>query len=111
MKQMAMVLIAVVGILWSSGVWAAAGPKSQARAVRGEVVAVNLTDSPQVIVITAKVGKKQEEMVVGATVESGAEILRGKDRITLGDIKVGQTVELTYVKDEKGLTARSIRVK
>ncbi|WP_447974798.1 hypothetical protein [Nitrospira sp. Kam-Ns4a] len=82
-----------------------------ARVVRGEVVAVNLSDTPPVIVVAVKVGKMQEELIVGASVESGAQITRGTERLPLSDIKVGQTVELTYVKHEQGLRAQSIRVK
>jgi predicted RecA/RadA family phage recombinase len=108
MKPIIPIMCAAVIILWAGG---AAEAKSPARTVTGEVVAVNLTDSPQVIVVSTKVGKKQEEMIVGAAVESGAQITRGKDRVALSDIKVGQKVELTYVKSDKGLTAQSIRLK
>lgn len=80
------------------------------RTVRGEVVAVNVTDFPQVIVVKTMTAK-QQEMIVGATVESGATITRGKERVTLNSIMVGEPVELTYVKSQEGLVARSIHVR
>ncbi|WP_447973098.1 hypothetical protein [Nitrospira sp. Kam-Ns4a] len=110
MKRVMVVMMVLAGLLWSAGVWAAEA-RSQTRTVRGEVVAVNLSDTPPVIVVAVKVGKTQEELIVGASVESGAQITRGTERIPLSDIKVGQTVELTYVKHEQGLRAQSIRVK
>lgn len=110
MRRVMLVLLALTGLLWSAGAWAAEA-RSQLRTVRGEVVAVNRSDTPPVIVVAAKVGKKQEELIVGASVEAGAQITRGTQRLTLSDIKVGQTVELTYVKNEQGLRAQSIRVK
>lgn len=78
--------------------------------VRGEVVAVNVRDFPQVIVVKTMTAKKQE-LIVGATVESGANITRGKERVSLNSIKVGDSVDLTYVKSMDGLVARSINVR
>lgn len=80
------------------------------RTVRGEVVAVNTQDTPQVIVVKAMTAKKQE-MIVGATVDQGVKITRGSQRVSLGDIKAGEVVELQYVKHQDGLAARSIHVR
>ena len=80
------------------------------RSVRGEVVAVNVTDTPNVIVVKTMTGKNQE-LIVGATVGSRTEILRGRQHVSLQDIKVGESVNLNYVKGPGGLEARSIRVR
>lgn len=87
-----------------------AASESHARTVQGEVVAVNVSDSSHVIVV--KVGKTpKKELIVGATVESGVTITRGKQQISLDNLKVGETVSLTYVKNPDGLTARSIQAR
>lgn len=78
------------------------------RTVRGEVVAVNLQASPQVIVIkAAKSGK--DDLIVGATVGSETKVTRGSQAISLGALKLGETVSLTYTKHEDGLAAQSIQ--
>jgi hypothetical protein len=86
-----------------------AASESSVRTVQGEVVAVNVTDSPHVIVVKAEMGKK--ETIVGATVESGVEITRGKQRVSLDSLQVGEKVALTYVKKNDGLAARSIQAR
>jgi len=73
-------------------------------------MAVTVNESPQVIVIKTMTAAKKE-MIVGATVESGAEVTRGKDPIALADIKVGETVELKYVKNADGLVAKSVHAR
>ena len=100
---MAMVIMGVSGV-----VVPVAG--AEVRSVRGQVVAVNVTDSPQVIVVKAMTPDKKE-LIVGATVDSGAEITRGNQRITLKDIKIGESAQLTYTKSPDGLAVRSIRVR
>jgi hypothetical protein len=103
-------------LIWMSmvilGLSGAAVPDAGAevRSVRGQVVAVNVTDSPQVIVVKAMTPDKKE-LIVGATVDSGAEITRGNQRITLKDVKVGESAQLTYTKSPDGLAARSIRIR
>lgn len=78
--------------------------------VKGEVVAVNLKVDPQVIVVKAMTRNKQE-LIVGATIEKGATITRGSRPVKLADIKVGEAVDLTYLKNADGLVARSIHVR
>jgi hypothetical protein len=95
--------------------WALTAPLAGAaeqtmRTVQGEVVAVNVQDSPNVIVVKTVTAKKQE-MIVGAVVESGAVITRGKEKVGLDNLQVGETVSLTYSKSQDGLVARSIQVK
>jgi hypothetical protein len=106
-------LYSAVAVTAAVGGWmvplAGAASESPARTVQGEIVAVNVTDSPPVIVVKTMSGKK--EMVVGAAVESGAEILRGKQKVSLDSLKAGDKVTLTYVKKGDGLAARSIQAR
>ncbi len=105
----------LAGVLASIAVLAAVASPGLAatesvRTVRGEVVAVNGQATPPTIVVKAMSGKKQE-MIVGATVDPSVAVMRGKTRVTLGDIKPGETVELHYVKHEDGLAARAIHAR
>jgi len=78
--------------------------------VKGEVVATNLKVDPQIIVVKAMTQNKQE-LIVGATIEKGATITRGNKQVKLADIRVGEAVDLTYLKNADGLVARSIHVR
>lgn len=78
--------------------------------VRGEVVAVNVNDTPNVIVLRSTTGKNQE-LIVGATVDPDVRITRGTTRVRLSNLKVGESVDLVYVKTLEGLVARSIHVR
>lgn len=80
------------------------------RTVRGEVIALTVSETPQVIVLKTMSAAKKE-MIVGATVESDAAVTRGKNRVTLADIKVGETVELKYLKNADGLVAKSVHAR
>ena len=84
--------------------------KDGSRSVRGKVVAVNVTDHPNVIVVKVMTAS-HKEMTVGATVGLETDITRGNERVELKDIKVGESVELHYDKNPDGLAARSIRVR
>lgn len=98
-------------VLWGGHApWSAAQPNPVVQTVQGEVVAVNLQSTPNVIVVKVILSSKQE-MIVGATVGAGVPITRGKEAIGLDGIKTGQTVSLTYVKNEDGLAARAIQVR
>ncbi|MGQ0811327.1 MAG: hypothetical protein ACT4OO_08905 [Nitrospiraceae bacterium] len=77
--------------------------------VQGQVVAVNLKETPPIIVVTTRLA--QQEMIVGATVGFGASITRGTRRITLDALKVGESVTIVYRKDPSGLVAQSILAK
>ena len=74
------------------------------------MVAVNLQSTPNIIVVKVILPSKQE-MIVGATVGPDVAITVEKQAIGLSGIKTGQTVSLTYVKDQDGLTAKSIQVR
>jgi hypothetical protein len=101
------VMLAVAGMV---GVTALVVEADQpTRTVKGEVVAVNVADNPPVIVVKTITAKKQES-IVGAVVESGTVITRGAKKVTLDNLKVGETASVTYVKNDDGLVARAIHV-
>ncbi len=75
--------------------------------IRGTVQSVTPGDTPPVVVIRGLHGHK-EEIVVGAMVQQGATVLRGKRKIGLDQIQVGDDVTLKYVKTREGLAVRSI---
>ncbi len=101
------VTLTVVGLIGSMVPFAAAD--APARTVKGEVVAVNVSDSPPVIVVKSMTAKKQE-LIVGAVVDAGTVITRGSKKVTLDNVKLGETASISYVKNEDGLVARSIHV-
>jgi hypothetical protein len=101
-------ILALGAVLFGSVITSAGEPV--VRTVRGEVISVTVSESPQVIVVKTMTAAKKE-MIVGATVESGAVVTRGKTRVTLADIKVGETVELKYIKNTDGLVAKSIHAR
>lgn len=103
-------LVVGLAMLWAAALPVGAESKAAARTVRGEVVAVNVQDSPHTIVVKAMKGSK-DELIVGATVESDTKIMRGKQPVDLSTLKVGESVDLTYVKQEDGLVARSIHAR
>jgi hypothetical protein len=103
------VMLLMMGLVasWQPPVLAA---EPAVRSVQGEVIAVTVDDTPQIIVVKTVIGTKKE-MIVGATVESGTVITRGKNRVSLADVKVGEKVELKYIKNAEGLVAKSVRVR
>ena len=80
------------------------------RTVAGEVEAVNVAATPQIIVVKVVLPTK-ETMIVGATVASDILITRGKKRASLSDLKAGDRVQFTYEKHETGIAARAIHVR
>ncbi len=102
------VVLALIGIALLDG--SALASKGHAMKVRGEVVAINVIDTPNVIVLRSTTARNQE-MIVGATVQSDVKIMRRTQRVNLGDIQIGDSVDLVYVKTAEGLTARSIHVR
>jgi len=77
--------------------------------VHGQVVAVNLAQTPHMIVIKTPL-IKQDDMTVGAKVTAQTKIVRKGKRIMLQTISVGAPVWLTYIKKKDGLFARVIQV-
>ena len=112
MTKTARTLMSVVALVLSGslGLWSAAEADNATRTVQGKVVAVNLQSTPNIIVVTVILPSKQE-MIVGATVGPDVAITKEKQAIGLSGIKTGQTVSLTYVKDQDGLTAKSIQIR
>lgn len=78
--------------------------------VQGTVIAVTLSQTPQLIVVKTPLGPRNH-MTVGATVTAHTKILRGDKRVTLNAIREGEAVWLTYVKTQGGVLAEVIRVK
>jgi hypothetical protein len=77
--------------------------------VHGQVVAVNLVQTPHMIVIKTPLSK-HDDMTVGAKVTAQTKIVRKGKRIMLQTISVGAPVWLTYIKKKDGLFARVIQV-
>ena len=77
--------------------------------VHGQVMAVNITQSPHMIVVKTPL-TKHDDMTVGAKVTAESRIIRKGKRIALQSIRVGEMVWLTYVKQRDGVFARLIQV-
>jgi len=77
--------------------------------VHGQVTAVNISQSPHMIVVRTPL-TKHDDMTVGAKVTAQTRIVRKGKRIALQTIRVGEAVWLTYVKQRDGVFARIIQV-
>ena len=77
--------------------------------VHGQVVALNLAQSPHMIVIKTPLGK-HDDMTVEAKVTVQTKIIRNGKRITLQTVSMGAAVWLTYIKKKDGVFARVIQV-
>ena len=77
--------------------------------VHGQVMAVNIAETPHMIVIKTPL-TKQNDMTVGAKVTAQTRILRKGKGIALQTIRVGDIVWLTYVKQRDGVFARVIQL-
>ena len=77
--------------------------------VHGQVTAVNVSQSPNMIVVKTPLSK-QNDMTVGAKVSAQTKITRRGKRISLQHVNVGEAVWLTYVKQRDGVFARVIQV-
>jgi hypothetical protein len=104
---MLMVALSLAGL---SEIGVTAAPDDMVRTVRGEVVATNLKDTPQTIVVRVLLPNK-DELTVGASVPPDTRITRAKRPATLADIKVGESVDLTYRRNPAGLAAQAIAVR
>lgn len=101
-------LLALLGFVMMPGEVGAT--KSRFAEVQGEVMVVNVQDTPNVIVLRG-VTSKNVELIVGATVDSEVDITRGDQRVSLSELQVGELVDMVYVKTLEGLIARSINVR
>jgi hypothetical protein len=77
--------------------------------VHGQVIAVNVAQTPHMIVVKTPL-TKHNDMTVGAKVTAESRIIRKGKRIALQTIRVGEMVWLTYVKQRDGVFARLIQV-
>ena len=77
--------------------------------VHGQIVALNLAQTPNMIVIKTPLSK-HDDMTVGAKVTAQTKIVRKGKRITLQTLSVGAAVWLTYIKKKDGVFARVIQV-
>jgi hypothetical protein len=77
--------------------------------VHGQVIAVNVAQTPHLIVVKTPLSK-QNDMTVGAKVTAQTRIVRKGKRVALQTIRVGEAVWLTYVKQRDGVIARNIQV-
>lgn len=77
--------------------------------VRGQVVAVNIAQTPNTIVVKTPL-TKHNDMTVGAKVTAQTRIVRKGKKVALQTISVGEVVWLTYVKQRDGVFAQSIQV-
>ena len=75
----------------------------------GQVMSVNVAQSPQMIVVKTPL-TKHNDMTVEAKVTAQTRIVRKGKRIMLQTIRVGEVVWLTYVKQRDGVFARVIQV-
>jgi hypothetical protein len=77
--------------------------------VHGQVTAVNVSQSPHMIVVKTPLSK-HNDMTVGAKVTAQTKIMRKGKRISIQHVSVGEVVWLTYVKQRDGLFAQVIQV-
>ncbi len=78
------------------------------RVVRGPVTAVDASANPNTLVMQTGSGK--QAMTVGVDVPSTTNIMKGKTKISLSDIKVGDRVALRYDRTNDRLVAEQIRI-
>lgn len=106
----AICLVGATGILLLTNSPPSLAGETVTRTVRGTVVATDTSASPQTIVVKVPLPNK-DVLIVGADVPSDARITRRGRTAKLENLKAGDKAELSYVKSEEGLTARSIRVR
>jgi hypothetical protein len=78
--------------------------------VHGQVMAVNVAQTPHMIVVKTPLSK-HNDMTVEAKVTAQTRILRNGKRTGLQTISVGEVVWLTYVKQRDGVFARIVQVR
>ena len=76
--------------------------------VHGQVMAVNVAETPHMIVVKTPL-TKHNDMTVGAKVTAESRIIRKGKRIALQTIRVGEMVWLTYIKQRDGVFARLVQ--
>lgn len=81
----------------------------KAAKLRGEIMALNTQEVPQIMVMRV-VTKTGAEMVVGALVDDKTRIEKKGKSVTLGQLIEGEMVTLTYRKTKEGALARTITI-
>ena len=76
--------------------------------VNGQVIAVNITQTPPMIVVKTPL-TTHDDMTVAAKVTSQTKIIRKGKRIALQAIRMGERVWLTYIKQRDGVFAQIIQ--
>src|SRR3954465_1816962 len=80
------------------------GASGRTYRVHGQVIAVNVTQTPHMIVVKTPL-TTHDDMTVGAKVTSQTKIIRNGKRIALQAIRMGERVWLTYIKQRDGVFA------
>lgn len=102
-------LVCMIGMLQGYTVQPSYASDRVVRTITGIVDEVYAGETPPIIMVRSRSGMK-DEIVVGAVVKKGANIVRGKQRIALNRIRAGERVTLTYVKNREGLVVQAITV-
>lgn len=92
-----------------AGIEGFAGEAATSRQITGHVVALVGESEPRTIVVEAK--SMSGEVIVGATVGDRLPVRRAGKSIRFEQLRVGETVQLTYQKTSTGLVALSIAVR
>jgi hypothetical protein len=109
-RCLASILLAVFLELLVHTPFSVEGAEGRVYRVQGKVVAINLQETPYVIVVKTPVTTK-DEMTVGAAINHQTKIVRGTKPVAIQTIRVGEVVSLTYVKRRDGLFARTIQAR
>lgn len=110
MKLCSLCFVFAIGLVTLTAPLGTGAAETIQRTVRGTVMATNTAVDPQTIVVNVALPNK-EDLIVGARVPTDTKITRSTKAATLGDLKVGETAEITYLKSSNGLIAQSIHVR
>ncbi|RPH80608.1 MAG: hypothetical protein EHM80_04795 [Nitrospiraceae bacterium] len=105
----ALFFIATLMVLFCLPPVSSEGASGRTYRVHGQVIAVNVTQVPHMIVVKTPL-TKHDDMTVGAKVTSQTRIIRKGKRIALQAISVGEGVWLTYIKQRDGVFAQIIQI-
>jgi hypothetical protein len=98
--------VPVMGLLVVGLLTATVLARTAVRDVVGKVIAV--VPASRTIVMAAPVGK--DVLTVGAEVPETASIRAGQERKTFSDVKVGDRIRMTYVREQHRLVVQSIEI-
>jgi hypothetical protein len=110
---MLMRLLLIIGVLLFGQVTGLSLPSveasDKAAKLRGEVMALNTKEVPQILVMRVMT-KAGAEMVVGALVDDKTRIEKKGESVTLDQLVEGDRVTLTYKITKEGALARTITI-